>query len=135
MGAPITMEMKRNWQVLEIDHTLCVACGLCTNACPAGAISVVFGKARVNPLACTGCGQCIEVCRTGAIHWRSEETRPKVPKRPYIRRGRFGWHRFCPRHDDSKGRAYDHKDYNELKERLRDMKKEADRILKRIESF
>jgi len=33
------------------------------------------------------------------------------------------------------GRGGTHKDFDELKKRLRDMKKQADRILKRIERF
>ena len=135
MEPPITMEMKRNWQVVEIDYTLCVACGLCTKVCPTGAISVAFGKARVNSMACTGCGQCIEACRTGAIHWKEEGIRPKVPTKPYVRRGGFGSYRSLSRQQAFMGRSGTHKDFDELKKRLRDMKKQADRILKRIERF
>lgn len=119
--------------MVKVDYEACVGCGLCAEICPTGAISVIFGKARVNPVACSGCGQCIEACRTGAIHWRDEETRPKVPTRPYVRRGRFGSYRFFPRLQSFTGKGETHKDFDELKKRLRDMKIKADEIVKRIE--
>ena len=92
--------------MVEVEHTLCVACGLCAKVCP-----------------------------TGAIHWKDEEIRPKVPTTPYPRRGGFGSYRFLSRQQAFMGRGGTHKDFDELKKRLRDMKKQADRILKRIERF
>jgi ferredoxin len=125
-------EIERNWQVVEIEYEACVGCGLCAEICPTGAISVILGKARVNPLACSGCGQCIEVCRTGATHWRYEETRPKVPTRPFFRRGGFGSYRFFSRQQASMERDVTPIDFDELKKRLGDMKKKADEIVNRI---
>ena len=119
--------------MVKIDYEACVGCGLCAEICPRGAISVTFGKASVNALACTGCGQCIEVCRAGAIRWRDEKTGPKIPARPGVSRGRFGSYRFPSRQQTAVGRTYDHESLSELKERLRDMKKKAEGILKRIE--
>lgn len=44
----------------------CTGCGLCAEACAAGAISVDQGTARIGS-ACKGCGTCAALCPTGAI--------------------------------------------------------------------
>ncbi|UCC69095.1 MAG: 4Fe-4S binding protein [Armatimonadota bacterium] len=47
---------------------LCLGCGQCTSACPAGAICLSSeGKAVVDESLCRGCGACVPVCPTGAV--------------------------------------------------------------------
>ena len=52
----------------------CVGCGLCTQGvCFADAIQLVEGRAVISQ-ACRGCGRCVEACPRGAIellfeHW------------------------------------------------------------------
>lgn len=53
--------------MLEIDKGLCIGCGLCISVCPAGAITLEYGKATINPELCTLCYKCTEVCPRGAI--------------------------------------------------------------------
>ncbi len=52
----------------------CTGCGLCTQSCPVGAISLFNGKAKINSLECVNCGTCFSVCPMGAIEirYRSE---------------------------------------------------------------
>ncbi|MCR4999719.1 MAG: 4Fe-4S binding protein [Lachnospiraceae bacterium] len=46
----------------------CVACGVCANVCPRGAISIYRGcYAMVNHNLCVGCGLCADACPAGTI--------------------------------------------------------------------
>jgi pyruvate formate lyase activating enzyme len=53
--------------MLAVDKGLCVGCGLCASVCPAGAITLEYGQATINPELCTLCYRCTEVCPRGAI--------------------------------------------------------------------
>jgi Fe-S-cluster-containing hydrogenase component 2 len=54
-------------QIVCVDVARCTGCGVCVEACPAGAIALVDGKARVDEELCTGCGACVDACPEGAI--------------------------------------------------------------------
>jgi NAD-dependent dihydropyrimidine dehydrogenase PreA subunit len=54
-------------QTVWADVTRCTGCGACVEVCPAGAITLVDGKARVDEELCTGCGACVDACPEGAI--------------------------------------------------------------------
>ena len=117
--------------IIEINDDLCVGCGLCAKVCPGGAISLVLGKARVNPLACTGCGHCLNVCRTGAIRWR--ELPRRAPQEPY---GMHGWprqHRFVRSQQGVRKPTRRTTELGELRDRIRDLQEKADDIVKRID--
>ncbi|HDG68639.1 MAG TPA: 4Fe-4S dicluster domain-containing protein, partial [candidate division Zixibacteria bacterium] len=45
-------------------------------ACPTDAITIVGGKAIIDPEKCIGCGECAKVCPTGAISSYEIETTP-----------------------------------------------------------
>lgn len=50
----------------------CRRCYTCVRDCPAKAIQVVSGQARVMPERCIACGNCVKVCAQGAKHVRDD---------------------------------------------------------------
>ena len=51
-----------------INRKVCVACGVCMNACPKNAISIYRGCfATVDEAKCVGCGLCAMACVAGCI--------------------------------------------------------------------
>ena len=53
--------------MLEVRRDLCVGCGLCTQNCPTGAISLHLSQAIIDQSHCNQCLLCIDVCPRGAI--------------------------------------------------------------------
>lgn len=70
-------------KVASIDPELCIACGLCKQACRFDAILEDQGAYRVDPIGCEGCTACFYQCPTAAIkmepqvagHWFHSESR------------------------------------------------------------
>jgi len=67
---------KRVKKIPQIDYKVCIACGVCYQACPTSCIKLtktdfdIYRKAypQVENLAsCTGCGICSKVCPIGVI--------------------------------------------------------------------
>ena len=53
------------------DREVCVACGVCTKACPKNAIFIYKGcYAVVDDTKCIGCGLCAKACPAGCIEIR-----------------------------------------------------------------
>jgi uncharacterized Fe-S center protein len=50
-----------------VDEAGCVACGVCIEACPRGAITLENGVSRINRDLCAGCGDCMMRCTTSSI--------------------------------------------------------------------
>lgn len=51
----------------EVFENTCISCGLCVDACPQDAMSLVGGKAVIDLEKCTACGECVSVCPVSAI--------------------------------------------------------------------
>ena len=52
----------RSKKLAAVDKTRCVACGVCKNTCPLGAVNVHRGcYAAVEAERCVGCGKCVFV--------------------------------------------------------------------------
>ena len=63
-------------KLAAIDKTRCVACGVCENTCPLGAVKVRRGcYAAVEAERCVGCGKCAKLC---GIVWRLSQ-QPQFP--------------------------------------------------------
>ena len=50
-----------------LKKDLCVGCGICRDICPAKAIVIVNGKAKINRKACIRCFCCQEFCPKSAM--------------------------------------------------------------------
>ncbi len=50
-----------------VDNKKCITCGACMSICPVDAISIIDGKAKINPKKCIKCGSCAQFCPVSAI--------------------------------------------------------------------
>jgi hypothetical protein len=60
----------------KVKRKKCIACGNCIARCPAGAIRLVDGKAKIDNAKCIGCGECILICPCQAISIRWNQSIP-----------------------------------------------------------
>lgn len=64
-------ESQSSFRQVAHRDSLCVGCGSCIKACPAGAISFVGSEGEpklvIDRNMCKTCGACIKVCNAGAI--------------------------------------------------------------------
>ena len=56
--------------IAEIDPEKCDGCGECVDECPASAIKIENGKAKLIEALCKGCGACGAICPNEAINLR-----------------------------------------------------------------
>jgi len=65
----------------SIKTSKCTGCGECVRWCPADAISVVDGIARIDRNSCIGCGECLATCRFDAVGYNWLETHENLQKK------------------------------------------------------
>ena len=53
--------------MFKVEEDKCVGCGVCIDACPEGAISMIAGKAVIDEGLCVNCGKCVRACPHEAI--------------------------------------------------------------------
>lgn len=58
---------KKSEDVYTVLKVRCDGCKRCIMPCKEKAISIIEGKARIDPDKCHGCGDCIHSCRRQAI--------------------------------------------------------------------
>ena len=56
-----------NCTVPKVNTELCIGCGACVKKCPANAIVMEDGKAKIISEKCKNCRICISVCKVEAI--------------------------------------------------------------------
>lgn len=53
--------------MISLDSSLCTGCGICVDACPVRAISLVKGQVSIDANLCDACGMCVQVCPDQAL--------------------------------------------------------------------
>jgi Fe-S-cluster-containing hydrogenase component 2 len=69
-------------RVVWVEDARCTGCGACVEVCPAEAITLVEGQARVDEVRCTGCEVCVTACPEDAIQPVIEGELVPAPERP-----------------------------------------------------
>ena len=81
-------------KLAAVDKTRCVACGVCENTCPLGAVKVRCGcYAAVEAERCVGCGKCAKICPAKAISMQNKL--PVIDRKACIHC--FCCQEFCPK--------------------------------------
>lgn len=65
----------------KVAAKFCTGCGACLKSCAHDSISIVEGKAKIDPDMCAGCGRCITACAVKAINVQWNESAPLVMKK------------------------------------------------------
>lgn len=65
----------------KVAEKYCTGCGVCIKSCAHDAISIIEGKAVIDPELCAGCSRCITICALKAINIQWNEAADLVMKK------------------------------------------------------
>ena len=65
----------------KVARKFCNGCAACLKSCAHAAISIIEGKAQIDPAACVGCSRCITACLKKAINVQWNESASLVMKK------------------------------------------------------
>ena len=65
----------------KVAEKFCTGCSQCLKACAHDAISIIEGKAVIDPQLCAGCSRCITVCSVKAVNIQWNEAADLVMKK------------------------------------------------------
>lgn len=65
----------------KVNNSKCTGCEICLEWCLTNSISMVEGKAKIDPRTCTGCGQCLSICPVYAISFSWSESSELVQEK------------------------------------------------------
>jgi uncharacterized protein len=65
----------------KVAQKFCNGCTACLKSCAHAAISIIEGKAQIDPAACVGCSRCITACLQKAINVQWNESASLVMKK------------------------------------------------------
>jgi uncharacterized Fe-S center protein len=65
----------------SVKRKKCTGCGACIKWCPAQAITLAEGVARIDKPACIGCAECLTVCRFDAIGYNWSATYEQLQRK------------------------------------------------------
>ena len=66
-GPPAPAQTEERQKMMQVDLEKCEGCGECLEVCPVEAISLVRGRAVIDPDTCLVCEACAQACPQGAI--------------------------------------------------------------------
>ena len=70
------------WQKMEVEQEKCVACAICVNVCPTGALEKTIKSDHLyryySSALCTNCGLCQEACPQNIIHFTINYSLPDI---------------------------------------------------------
>ncbi len=111
--------------VVKIDEDLCNGCGICIPECHEGALQVIDGKARlVSDLMCDGLGACLGHCPQGAMTIEKREAEAYNETKVMALMVEKGRNTVLAHLSHLK----DHKEFDYLKEGVRYLKGNQDKI-------
>ncbi|WP_224984340.1 DUF362 domain-containing protein [Geomonas agri] len=65
----------------KVAERFCNGCSVCLKSCAHAAITIIEGKAQIDPAACVGCSRCITACQRKAINIQWNESASLVMRK------------------------------------------------------
>ncbi|QWV92969.1 DUF362 domain-containing protein [Geomonas oryzisoli] len=65
----------------KVAERFCNGCAVCLKSCAHAAITIIEGKAHIDPAACVGCSRCITACQKKAINIQWNESASLVMRK------------------------------------------------------